>query len=62
VLLSFPLGHPLDLQFSLFEIVSLVLAVGIVSYLILNGESNWFEGVQLLALYAMIAVAIYFLP
>lgn len=62
VLLSFPLGHPLDLQFSLFEIVSLVLAVGIVSYLILNGESNWFEGVQLLALYTMIAVAIYFLP
>ncbi|HEX5069764.1 MAG TPA: calcium/proton exchanger [Vicinamibacterales bacterium] len=62
VLLSFPLGHPLDLQFSLFEIVSVVLAVGIVAYLILNGESNWFEGVQLLALYTMIAVAIYFLP
>jgi Ca2+:H+ antiporter len=36
--------------------------VAIVAYLILNGESNWFEGVQLLALYAMIAVAIYFLP
>jgi Ca2+:H+ antiporter len=38
------------------------LAVTIVAYLILNGESNWFEGVQLLALYTMIAVAIYFLP
>lgn len=62
VLLSFPLGHPLDLQFSLFEIVAVVLAVAIVAYLILNGESNWFEGVQLLALYTMIAVAIYFLP
>lgn len=62
VLLSFPLGHPLDLVFSPFEIVSVVLAVTIVAYLILNGESNWFEGVQLLALYTMIAVAIYFLP
>jgi len=62
VLLSYPLGHPLDLQFSVFEILSVVLAVGIVAYLILNGESNWFEGVQLLALYTMIAVAIYFLP
>ena len=62
VLLSFPLGHKLDLNFSLFEIVSVVLAVGIVAYLIQNGESNWFEGVQLLALYTMIAVAIYFLP
>jgi Ca2+:H+ antiporter len=62
VLLSFPLGHPLDLLFSTFEILSLALAVAIVAYLILNGESNWFEGVQLLALYTMIAVAIYFLP
>ena len=58
VLLSFPLGHPLDLLFSTFEILSMALAVAIVAYLVLNGETNWFEGVQLLALYSMIAVAI----
>jgi len=62
VFLSFPLGHPLDLTFSTFEILAVALAVAIVAYLVLNGESNWFEGVQLLALYTMIAVAIYFLP
>jgi Ca2+:H+ antiporter len=62
VLLSFPLGHPLDLVFTTFEILSVALAVAIVAYLVLNGETNWFEGVQLMALYAMIAVAIYFLP
>lgn len=62
ILLSFPLGHPLDLVFSTFEILSVVLAVAIMAYLVLNGETNWFEGVQMLALYAMIAVAIYFLP
>ena len=62
VLLSFPLGHPLDLVFSTFEILSVGLAVAIVAYLVLNGETNWFEGVQLLALYTLIAVAIYFLP
>ncbi|MEO6222945.1 MAG: calcium/proton exchanger [Vicinamibacterales bacterium] len=62
VLLSFPLGHPLDLVFSTFEILSVTLAVAIMAYLVLNGETNWFEGVQMLALYAMIAVAIYFLP
>lgn len=62
VFLSFPLGHPLDLTFSPFEILAVGLAVAIVAYLVLNGESNWFEGVQLLALYTMIAVAIYFLP
>ena len=62
VLLSFPLGHPLDLVFTSFEILSVGLAVAIVAYLVLNGETNWFEGVQLLALYTLIAVAIYFLP
>lgn len=62
VLVSFPLGHPMDLLFSTFEILAVSLAVAIVAYLVLNGESNWFEGVQLLALYVMIAVAIYFLP
>lgn len=62
VLLSFPLGHPLDLTFTVFELLAVSLAVAIVAYLVLNGESNWFEGVQLLALYTMIAVAIYFLP
>jgi Ca2+:H+ antiporter len=62
ILVSFPLGHPLDLLFSTFEILAVTLAVATVAYLVLNGESNWFEGVQLLALYMMIAVAIYFLP
>jgi Ca2+:H+ antiporter len=62
VLLSFPLGHPLDLVFGTFEIVAVGLAVAIVAYLVLNGETNWFEGAQLLALYTLIAVAIYFLP
>jgi Ca2+:H+ antiporter len=62
ILLSFPLGHPLDLLFSTFEILAVTLAVATVAYLVLNGETNWFEGVQLLALYMMIAVAIYFLP
>jgi Ca2+:H+ antiporter len=62
VLVSFPLGHPLDLVFSTFEILSVSLAVAIMAYLVLNGETNWFEGVQMLALYTMIAVAIYFLP
>lgn len=62
ILLSFPLGHPLDLLFSTFEILAVILAVATLSYAVLNGESNWFEGVQLLALYMMIAVAMYFLP
>lgn len=62
VFLSYPLGHPLDLIFTPFEMLAVVLTIGIFAYLVINGETNWYEGVQLLALYAIIAVAMYFLP
>jgi len=62
VFLSYPLGHPLDLVFTTFEMVAVILGVAVVAYLVSNGESNWFEGVQLLAVYAIIAVAIFLLP
>jgi len=62
VFLSYPLGHPLDLIFTPFEILAVALAVAIMGYLVLDGETNWYEGVQLLAVYAIIAVAMYFLP
>jgi Ca2+:H+ antiporter len=62
VFVSYPLGHPLDLLFSPFEILAVGLGVAIFAYLIINGESNWYEGVQLLAVYAILAVALFFLP
>jgi len=62
VFLSYPLGHPLDLLFTPFEILAGGLSVAIFGYLVMDGETNWYEGVQLLALYAIIAVAMFFLP
>lgn len=62
VFLSYPLGHPLDLLFSPFEILAAGLAVAIFAYLVMDGETNWYEGIQLLSVYAIIAVALYFLP
>ncbi len=62
VFISYPLGHPLDLIFTPFEILAGGLAVAIFGYLVMDGETNWYEGVQLLAVYAIIAVAMYFLP
>ena len=62
VFLSYPLGHPLDLLFTPFEILAVGLGVAIFAYLVMDGETNWYEGVQLLAVYAIIAVAMYFLP
>jgi Ca2+:H+ antiporter len=62
VFLSYALGHPLDLIFSLFELLAVGLAVAIFAYLVMDGETNWYEGIQLLAVYLIIAVALYFLP
>jgi Ca2+:H+ antiporter len=62
VFISYPIGHPLDLIFTPFEILAVALGVAVFAYLCLNGETNWYEGVQLLAVYAIIAVALFFLP
>ncbi|HSD24138.1 MAG TPA: calcium/proton exchanger [Solirubrobacterales bacterium] len=61
VLISFVLGPgPMPLVFNGFEIAAIFLAV-LVAYQVTNeGESTWFEGVQLLALYAILGLTFYF--
>jgi Ca2+:H+ antiporter len=60
VLASLVMGTPMDLVFTPFEVISLAMAVGIVSLIALDGESNWLEGAQLLTVYGILAVAFYF--
>jgi len=55
------LGPGMDLVFRPFEVMALGLATIVVAILTLDGESHWFEGVQLLAVYAMIGVAAFFI-
>jgi Ca2+:H+ antiporter len=55
------LGQDMNLAFTPFEILALGMATGVTAIITLDGESNWFEGVQLLALYGMLAVAAFFL-
>jgi Ca2+:H+ antiporter len=55
-------AHPMNLVFSPVEIGILGLMVLIFTYTAQDGESNWLEGAQLLALYAMAAVVFYALP
>ncbi|HSM87676.1 MAG TPA: calcium/proton exchanger, partial [Candidatus Limnocylindrales bacterium] len=62
VFLSVALGHPMTLLFNGFEIAGIFLSVLIVTMISSDGETHWFEGAQLLALYAIMAVAFYFVP
>jgi Ca2+:H+ antiporter len=54
--------QPMNLVFDTFELIAIVLSVLIVNLVVADGESNWLEGVQLLAAYAIIAVAFFFHP
>ena len=54
--------QPLELSFSRAEIGTLFLAVLIAAIVAGDGRSNWYKGVQLILVYAMIAILFYFLP
>jgi Ca2+:H+ antiporter len=55
------MGRPLGLEFTILEVVAVMLSVAAVSLLIHDGRTNWFEGLQLLAIYAILAIAFYFI-
>lgn len=62
VLVGWAIGQPLTLHFNLFEIVAVGAAVAIANLIALDGESNWFEGAQLLGTYLILGLAFFFHP
>jgi Ca2+:H+ antiporter len=62
VFLSWIIGQPMSLIFTPLEIAGIALAVFAVDMIASDGETTWFEGVQLLAVYLILAVAFYFVP
>ncbi len=60
VFISLAFGNPMDLAFTAFEVTAVALAVGVVTVISLDGESNWLEGAQLLAVYGILAAAFFF--
>jgi len=62
VFLSYAMGNPMDLVFTTFEVITVGLGVSVVSLVAADGETNWMEGVLLLAVYLIFAIAFFFLP
>jgi len=61
VLLSFVVGpHPMALVLNGFELGAILLAVMIANHVTSEGESTWYEGVQLLAVYVVLGLSFYF--
>jgi Ca2+:H+ antiporter len=55
------MGQPMGLEFTVLEVVAVFLSVGAAKLLVLDGKTNWLEGFQLLAIYAILAFAFYFI-
>jgi Ca2+:H+ antiporter len=63
VLLSHVIGpRPMDLVFTPAEVLAVFVSVMITGQIASDGETNWLEGVQLLAVYAILALTFFFLP
>ena len=62
VFASYAFGTPLDLIFTPFEVAAVTMSVLILGFVSMDGESHWMEGVMLVGVYAMLAIAFYFLP
>jgi Ca2+:H+ antiporter len=62
VILGPIVGERMSLVFNAFEVTALGLSVATVTIVAIDGESNWLEGLQLLALYLILAAAFYIIP
>lgn len=62
VFASYAFGNPLDLLFTPFEVVAVMITVIILAMVASDGESHWMEGVLLLAVYVIFGIAFFFLP
>jgi Ca2+:H+ antiporter len=62
VFFGYLLGQEMDLLFTRFEIVALILSVLLTRQLIFDGQSTWLEGLMLVAVYLMLGIGFFYLP
>ena len=60
VIFGLLIGQPLTLVFTSLEVVAVGVGVLIAAYIALDGRSNWVEGLQLISVYAILAIAFFF--
>ena len=61
VFISLFMNNPLTLIFNQFELLALIAGVLITALVSEDGESNWLEGLELLAIYAVLGLAFFLL-
>jgi Ca2+:H+ antiporter len=61
VFISLLIGRPMDFVFTGFEIGAVLIATLLIAVISRDGHSNWLEGLQLIGVYAIVALAAFFL-
>jgi Ca2+:H+ antiporter len=61
VFISLAMGRPMDFVFTGFEIGAVFVATLIIAVISRDGHSNWLEGLQLVSVYVIVALAAFFL-
>jgi Ca2+:H+ antiporter len=62
VFISLLIGNPLTLVFNQLELIALIAGVLIAALVSADGESNWLEGAELLAIYIILALTFFLMP
>jgi Ca2+:H+ antiporter len=62
IFLSYLFGRPMDLEFTVPEVLAVVASVYILFQICEDGETNWIEGVQLLSVYVILGILFFYLP
>jgi Ca2+:H+ antiporter len=62
IFLSYVLGRPMDLEFTMPEVFAVVASVYILFQISGDGETNWIEGIQLLSVYVILGILFFYLP
>jgi Ca2+:H+ antiporter len=62
VFISLLMGNPLQLIFNEFELLALIVGVLVAALVSMDGESNWLEGAELIAVYVILGLAFFLLP
>ena len=62
IFLSYLFGRPMNLEFTMPEVVAVVASVYILFQISGDGETNWIEGIQLLSVYLILGILFFYLP
>ncbi|KAI8142801.1 calcium/proton exchanger [Fennellomyces sp. T-0311] len=62
VIIGWGINVQMSLLFNVYETAVMFISVVMVNYLMMDGKSNWLEGLMLFSLYLLLAISFYYYP